>query len=173
MEEAGRKDDAHWDHVMESLDLQFARVTDIGHDQQRIQAQLDYNAEVMVGYGQTQELLTKKVDATGQAVAKLTTNFMRQEEVRHPPSPRQEPSGEHGHHRLPLSVGHTSSDHHGSNLITPLSCPFHVSLVCIPKYGRINVWTIFIFAMYLTTCGLLLLLYILMIMLLSGSKCIS
>jgi len=94
MEERSQVEDTHWDQVMESLDLLFARVTDIGRDQQQIRAQLTHNTEVMEGYGHAQEILTRKVEVTSQAVNKWTSDFIGSDAPRQPLSPIHVPTGE-------------------------------------------------------------------------------
>jgi len=94
---------------MESLDLLFARVTDIGRDQQQIRAQLNHHTEVMEGYGQAQEVLARKMEVTGQAVAKLTTDFMGSETARQPPQTSQGPTGETSHNRTQFPSGSSES----------------------------------------------------------------
>ena len=124
MEEHVQAEDTHWDQVMESLDLLFARVTDIGRDQQQIRAQLGHHMEVLEGYGQTQEVLTHKVDVTSQVVAKLTSDFMGSGTTRPPPSPQHGPSGENDHPRTQFQSGRTHHDHSsGRNYIPKLSFP--------------------------------------------------
>ena len=124
MEEHIQAEDTHWDQVMESLDLLFARVTDIGRDQQQIRAQLGHHTEVLQGYGQAQEALTHKVDATSQAVAQLTPDSISFEPARPPPSSHQGPSGETGYHRPPFQSGRLHQDHsNGRNYIPKLSFP--------------------------------------------------
>ena len=96
MEEYERQGDHHWEQMMESLDLLFARVTDIGRDQQQIRAHLEHNSEVMAGYSTAQEILTRKVEATGQAVAKLTADFLCTSDQHPPPPPPSPRQGYHG-----------------------------------------------------------------------------
>ena len=108
MEEYEHQGDHHWEQMMESLDLLFARVTDIGRDQQQIRAHLEHNSEVMAGYSTAQEILTRKVEATSQAVAKLTADFLCTGEQHPPPppsSPRQGYHGESSQSHPPLHSG--------------------------------------------------------------------
>ena len=93
-------------------------------NQQQIRAQLEHNAEVMAGYGHAQDILTK-VEAMGQAVARLTTDFMRIEDVQQPPPHHQGPSGENGQSCHPFSFGRVNQDTHvGGRSYTPkLSFP--------------------------------------------------
>ena len=128
MEEYERNGAAHWEQMMESLDLLFALITDIGRDQQQIQAQLERNAEVMAGYGTAQELLSRKVDATSQAVAQLTADFFRpgdQHPPPPPPSPRQGHHGENSQSHHPFHSGRGYQDTHvvGRNYTPKLSFP--------------------------------------------------
>lgn len=57
---------------MQSLDLLFARVDDIDKTQHRIQLTQELGAKAMEQVIQDQTLLAKQLEATGQAVAKLT-----------------------------------------------------------------------------------------------------
>jgi len=115
MEEHIQAEDTHWDQVMESLDLLFECVTDIGRDQQQIRAQLGHHTEVLQGYAQAQEVLTHKVDAASQAVAKLTSDFVGSDSARQPPSPQQGPSGENNHQRTQFHFGRPNHDQSGGN----------------------------------------------------------
>ena len=79
----------------------------------------------MAGYGHAQDILTKKVEAMGQAVAKLTTDFMRTEDAQQPPPQHQGHLGVNSHGRHPFSFGHVSQDNHvgGRNYTPKLSFP--------------------------------------------------
>jgi len=173
MEEHIQAEDTHWDQVMESLDLLFARVTDIGRDQQQIRAQLGQHTDVLQGYAQAQEVLTQKVDAASQAVAKLTPDFVGFDSARQPSSPQPGPSGENNYQRNQFHFGRPNHDQSGGIIITSLSSRFRVLMVVILKSGVISAWIIFIFAMFLSICGSRLLRYIWMIMRPSGFKCTS
>ena len=125
MEERSQVEDTHWDQVMESLDLLFARVTDIGRDQQQIRAQLTHNTEVMEGYGHAQEILTRKVEVTSQAVNKWTSDFIGSDAPRQPLSPIHVPTGEIHPIHPQFPSGHPVSDHQGGSrtYIPKLSFP--------------------------------------------------
>ena len=51
------QDDRHWEQVMESLDLIFARMTDIGSTQQQLRAQVELNTQAMHQYGEEHQIL--------------------------------------------------------------------------------------------------------------------
>ena len=71
MEETARQDDAHWEQVMESLDLIFARMTDLGHTQQQLRSQVELTTHAVDTFGKEQQILAQKVDSTAQAVAQI------------------------------------------------------------------------------------------------------
>lgn len=47
MEERGRQDDEHWEHVMENLDLLFSKVVEIDTNQQKMNTKFDMSTKVM------------------------------------------------------------------------------------------------------------------------------
>ena len=47
MEERAQAEDAHWDSVMESLDLLFTKVATMENRQQRVETQLEVSVRVM------------------------------------------------------------------------------------------------------------------------------
>jgi len=77
MEERAQAEDAHWDSVMESLDLLFTKVATMENRQQRVETQLDVLARVMEQVLLDQQTLAKQMESTGNAVAQLTINQMR------------------------------------------------------------------------------------------------
>lgn len=72
MAEASRKEDEHWERVMQSLDLLFARVDDIDKVQQRIQVIQELGARTMEQVIKDQTMLARQMETTGKAVAQLT-----------------------------------------------------------------------------------------------------
>jgi hypothetical protein len=82
MDEVGSKDGADWASVMDSLDLLFAKVGEIDANQRKMEDRFDVSAKVMEQMLMDQQTLAKQMEATGQAVDKLTINHMgsRQEE---------------------------------------------------------------------------------------------
>ena len=86
MEERAQAEDAHWDSVMESLDLLFTKVATMENCQQRVETQLDVSARVMEQVLLDQQTLAKQMESTGNAVAQLTINQMRSRQDR-PPNP--------------------------------------------------------------------------------------
>ncbi|KAF8697376.1 hypothetical protein HU200_035969 [Digitaria exilis] len=82
MDERMEKDDERWDHVMENMDLLFAQVGEIGSNQQKMQAQITMNTQVLEQMLADQQLLSKQIESTGQAVAKLTLNPRRHRRIR-------------------------------------------------------------------------------------------
>ena len=77
MEERAQAEDAHWDSVMESLDLLFTKVATMENRQQRVETQLEVSARVMEQVLLDQQTLAKQLESTGNAVAQLTINQMR------------------------------------------------------------------------------------------------
>jgi len=59
MEERAQAEDAHWDSVMESLDLLFTKVATMENRQQRVETQLDVSARVMEQMLLDQQTLAK------------------------------------------------------------------------------------------------------------------
>lgn len=86
MEERAQAEDVHWDSVMESLDLLFAKIGVVENRQQRMETQFDVSARVMEQILVDQQTLAKQMESTGNAVAQLTMNQMRSRQDR-PPSP--------------------------------------------------------------------------------------
>ena len=80
MAAAEQREDARWEHLMESVDLLFAKVGVIDHNQQQLNTQMDLSAQVVERMLRDQEALAKQMELTGQAVAQLTLD-------RHHPPP--------------------------------------------------------------------------------------
>ena len=74
MEERAQAEDAHWDSVMESLDLLFTKVATMENRQQRVETQLEVSARVMEQVLLDQQTLAKQLESIGNAVAQLTIN---------------------------------------------------------------------------------------------------
>jgi hypothetical protein len=74
MEEWEKKHDARWEQVMENTDMLFSQVGDISNHQQKMQEQMNMNTKVVEQMLRDQEVLAKQIQATGQAVARLTLN---------------------------------------------------------------------------------------------------
>ena len=86
-------DDEHWDSVMESLDLLFAKVGAVEDRQQKMEAQIDISTKVLEQMLIDQQTLAKQMETTGNAVAQLTMNQMKNRHER-PPSPASSDSNE-------------------------------------------------------------------------------
>ena len=74
MASKAEKEDAHWDSVMESLDLLFTKVATMENRQQRVETQLEVSARVMEQVLLDQQTLAKQLESIGNAVAQLTIN---------------------------------------------------------------------------------------------------
>jgi hypothetical protein len=85
MQERDEVDKERWDHVTDSLELLFAKVGQIEVKQQKLDTQFDMTSTVLEQMLKDQQLLSKQIDATGQAVAKLTLQQMG--DPHDPPSP--------------------------------------------------------------------------------------
>ena len=121
MEESSRRDEDHWSQVTSSLDLLFARVSEIGASQKELRARLDLTTESMDLYAREQQMIAKQVEATGQAVARLTMDMMSDSSdtdaaSEHPPHhprfqrARPPPRGESSHNRPPGFSARTARD---------------------------------------------------------------
>ena len=124
MEATHQKDADRWDEVMESLDLLFTRVTDMGTAQHQLKTQVEHSHHLMDQFGKDQQILQQQMAATGQAVANLTLEQMRASEgldSPHPPfgvAPRPgfhqgQSSGGFVPVRSAVGHGHGSQDHRG------------------------------------------------------------
>lgn len=63
---------------MENLDLLFTKVAEIDKNQNKMDTRFDVSARVMEQMLLDQQTLAKQLEATGQALAKLTLNQMDQ-----------------------------------------------------------------------------------------------
>ena len=77
-------DDAHWDSVLESLDLLFTKVAVVENRQQRMETQMDLSTKLLEQMLLNQQILAKQMKTTGNAVAQLTINQMRHRQDRLP-----------------------------------------------------------------------------------------
>jgi hypothetical protein len=68
------------------MDILFAKVTEIDAKQQRFDTKVDMSTTVLEQMLKDQQLLSKQIDITGQAVAKLTLSQMNNK-PESPPSP--------------------------------------------------------------------------------------
>ena len=62
MAQAAHHDDERWEQVMESLDLIFARVMDLGRTQQQLRTQVESTTQAVDNLGKEQQILNQKVD---------------------------------------------------------------------------------------------------------------
>ena len=74
MSDAAARDDARWDRMSESIDLLFARMGSLEHNQRLAAGQIDINVQVIEQVLKDQAALTKQIEATGHAVAQLTSH---------------------------------------------------------------------------------------------------
>jgi len=73
MSEQERHHEERWEHILNSLNLLFARVFNIGTAQQELQDKVNHTMKTLEQYTVEQQLLAKQ-EASGQAVAWLTVN---------------------------------------------------------------------------------------------------
>jgi hypothetical protein len=71
---------AKLDQIMESLDLPFERVSDVGLQQQQMKKQIENTVRVVDQQAADQQLMAKQLAETGRAVAGLTLKHMRDAE---------------------------------------------------------------------------------------------
>jgi len=154
MEQVAHRDDEHWEQVMESLDLIFARMTDLGRTQQQLRNQVEMTTQAVDGLGKEQQILTQKVDSTAQAVARILGDQR---------APHEHPD-DNLHLQLHLVRGSLSLLPFVQRVVLSTNlrvcigifcpkCLFPNLLVTNLRSGRINAWIIFIFLMCLITCG--------------------
>lgn len=89
MASSEERESSRFDHVLESLDLLFAKVGQLDTTQQRMATQMDLGNQVMEQMLKDQQSLSKQVEATGQAIARFSSSDIR-------PSRRQDPSSSSG-----------------------------------------------------------------------------
>lgn len=118
---------------MENMDLLFAQVGDINTNQQKLSAQFSLSTQVMEQLLADQQLLAKQIDATGQAVARLTLNHENTSRAR-PPSPAS--SEEQADHRFQYrrrTTGDPSNQRTGFTSHKQQHVGFGSSQTAIPK----------------------------------------
>ena len=86
MEQVAGRDQARWDQVDNNFDLLFARMEDILGTQIKLEAQQDLTNKVVEQMMKDQQILTKQIENTGLAVARMTLDATRRPH-REPPSP--------------------------------------------------------------------------------------
>jgi len=109
MASSEERESSRFDHVLESLDLLFAKVGQLDTTQQRMATQMDLGNQVMEQMLKDQQSLSKQVEATGQAIARFSSSDFR-------PSRRQDPSSSSGDipaHRPFQSLLGGGGDHSG------------------------------------------------------------
>jgi len=109
MEDTAVRDDARWERMTESIDLLFARMGSLEHNQRLTAGQIDINVQVIEQVLKDQAALTKQIEATGQGVAQLTS------EQRNPHHPPVHPDSDHSAHQVPRRPAGTNtySEYHG------------------------------------------------------------
>ena len=80
-----QQDDEHWNQVSENFDLLFARVESLGVNQARLESQMNLGNQVMEQILKDQQTLAKQIEATGDAVARITLNRQFVPESEEPP----------------------------------------------------------------------------------------
>jgi hypothetical protein len=121
------------DHIMESLDLLFERVTDIGIQQQHMKKQIDDAASTAQQQSPAQQHMASKLAETGRAVAKLTMEKMKKvESVESDIDYASDGSLVLKHfHKKEQSTSKNRKDHHEQNTIPK----HHVPKVFCPNNG--------------------------------------
>jgi len=82
MASSEERESSRFDHVLESLDLLFAKVGQLDTTQQRMATQMDLGNQVMEQMLKDQQSLSKQVEATGQAIARFSSSDLRPSVVR-------------------------------------------------------------------------------------------
>lgn len=80
MAEGATKADAKLDRLMQSVDLLFSKIEDLHITQQQMQVKLDVNSKAVDLSMREQQVLAQQLEATGQAVAKLTVDQLRKDD---------------------------------------------------------------------------------------------
>ncbi|XP_025794160.1 uncharacterized protein LOC112874822 [Panicum hallii] len=131
MEASSQRDEAHWDQVLSSLDLLFARVSAIGVSQKELKAQLEQTTTTVDHYGKEQQLVAKRVEATGQTVARLTMDMMTDSDSE-TNSVRTMGGGSHQSAR-PVQTGDGSARRPDPGVPRPARESTHIPRSVIPK----------------------------------------
>lgn len=93
MDDLERKVDEHWEHVLSSLDLLFAKVAEVEGSQQKASTRVDMATQIMEQLLKDRQLLAKQLETTGQAVARLTLN-LKDKQQQEPVSPTSSESSQ-------------------------------------------------------------------------------
>ncbi|CAO2185689.1 unnamed protein product [Urochloa humidicola] len=72
MDKLLQKDDGRWDSIMGNMDILFAKVKEIDTGQQRLNTKYNLTTQILEKLLQDQQILHKQIEATGDAVEKLT-----------------------------------------------------------------------------------------------------
>src|SRR6185312_8796687 len=76
MAEDAEKEGAKLDQILDSIDMLFTRVTDIGLTQQKMRAQLDLNTQAVDMQTAEQKIMAKQIAEARQAIAQLRIDQM-------------------------------------------------------------------------------------------------
>jgi hypothetical protein len=133
-----QQEKSRWETMEESIDLLFSKVGEIDKTQQQMSNQIDISAQILVSVVKDQVMLAGQLDATGQAVARLTLDRPPVEEVPRPtrPSVRMPQMGElsshedtYGHPHHPGAQGGRA----GNNLFQQ-----HLPKMSFPRFNGEN-----------------------------------
>jgi hypothetical protein len=120
---AGEREEEHWNHLNQSIDLLFTRLGDVTCAQEQMQIHQDLGVKAMEQVLKDQATFAQQLEATGKAVDLLTRErrpsvewdtssqfFTEAQPSLHqrPPRPAGYHPGEHHHHRphqLFLAIG--------------------------------------------------------------------
>lgn len=80
MAEEAEKENGKLDQILESLDLLFSRLTDVGVQQTQMKQQIEKNTETVGQHTAEQQVMAKQIEETGKAVARLTLNQFKYEQ---------------------------------------------------------------------------------------------
>lgn len=72
MSKSAGEEQSHWDQLIDSFDLLFSRVNDIGAIQQELKTQLQANSSKVDQCSKDRQFIAQQGKANGQAVAQLT-----------------------------------------------------------------------------------------------------
>lgn len=149
MASSEERESSRFDHVLESLDLLFAKVGQLDTTQQRMATQMDLGNQVMEQMLKDQQSLSKQVEATGQAIARFSSSDLRPSVVRILRL-RQVISLLIALFRVCSGVGVIIL---GVSDMVFLKCRFPSSLVLILVSGKTSASIIFICSMFLKVFG--------------------
>jgi hypothetical protein len=77
MDEMARNEEEQWTHINESLDMLFTKVGQTEMTQHKLDTRFDMTTKVFEQMLKDQQILVKQTEVTGEAVATLTINQMR------------------------------------------------------------------------------------------------